>query len=126
MSKRAKEPAAMRLCPRFRLLCGEEVALGPGKVQLLKLVQETGSIRQAAMRMEMSYMRAWSLIRTMNRCFKEPLIEAVRGGSTHGGARPTSTGIAAIRLYDRLVNDSLAATQQTRRQFAALLKRNNS
>ena len=77
MSKRAKEPAAMRLCPRFRLLCGEEVALGPGKVQLLKLVQETGSIRQAAMRMEMSYMRAWSLIRTMN-------LQALRAANWRG------------------------------------------
>ena len=123
MSKRAKEPAAIRLCPRFRILCGEEIALGPGKVLLLKLVQETGSIRQAAMRMEMSYMRAWTLIRTMNRCFREPLIEAVRGGSKHGGARPTATGIAVIRLYERLVNDSLTATQPTRRQFAALLKK---
>ena len=61
MSKRAKEPTAIRLCPRFRVRCGAEVALGPGKVQLLKLVQETGSIRQAALHMEMSYMRAYCL-----------------------------------------------------------------
>jgi len=123
MAKRAKEPTGIRLCPRYRVLWGGDVALGPGKVQLLKLVQQTGSIRQAAIRMEMSYMRAWSLIRMMNRCFKEPLVKAVRGGSQHGGARPTRTGMAAVRLYEQLVSDSLAATQQTRRQMAALLRK---
>ena len=41
---------------------GKKIAFGPGKAVLLKLVEETGSISEAAKRMEMSYMRAWSLI----------------------------------------------------------------
>src|SRR4030095_2224304 len=69
-----------RLRPRMRVLCGEDIALGPGKVHLLALIDETGSIREAAERMGMSYMRAWTLIRMMNACFKEPLVVAVRGG----------------------------------------------
>ncbi len=67
-----------RLRPRMRVLCGGDIALGPGKVDLLALVGQTGSIREAAERMGMSYMRAWKLIKTMNACFKEPLVKAER------------------------------------------------
>jgi molybdate transport system regulatory protein len=54
------------------------IAFGPGKVDLLALVAKTGSIREAAERMEMSYMRAWTPIKTMNACFREPLASALR------------------------------------------------
>src|SRR5262245_50076314 len=117
-----KSPAA-RLQPRFRILCGDEIALGPGKVALLRAIRETGSIRRAAVQLEMSYMRAWLLIRTMNRCFKEPLVNAARGGSKYGGAELTPMGIAALNLYGRLEAESLAATEQTRRELEKLLKR---
>src|SRR2546429_7391639 len=85
----AKPSRAPRLRPRMRVLCGEEIAVGPGKVDLLALIGETGSIREAAERMGMSYMRAWKLIKTMNACFKKPLVEAGRGGrGQRGGALP--------------------------------------
>src|SRR5437773_1708030 len=56
------------LHPRLRITCGADIALGPGKVKLLELVAQTGSIAKAARRMQMSYMRAWTLIKTMERC----------------------------------------------------------
>src|SRR2546430_6328438 len=85
-AKPSREP---RLRPRMRVLCGEVIALGPGKVDLLALIGETGSIREAAERMGMSYMRAWKLIKTMNACFKKPLVEAGRGGwGPRGGEYP--------------------------------------
>lgn len=61
------------------MLCSEGIALGPGKVDLLALIGETGSIRKAAERMGMSYMRAWTLIKTMNACFHEPLVVTLAG-----------------------------------------------
>lgn len=42
-------------------------ALGPGKVRLLDLVGETGSISAAARIVDMSYRRAWMLVDAMNR-----------------------------------------------------------
>ena len=98
-----------RVCPRLRVFCGEEIALGPGKCDLLALVAETGSIREAAARMGLSYMRAWTMIRTMNNCFKEPLVSAARGGKSHGGATLTNTGRAALQLYQEMEKRSLAA-----------------
>jgi molybdate transport system regulatory protein len=112
---------APRLLPRLRVLCGEEVALGPGKVDLLALVYETGSIRAAAERMGMSYMRAWKLIQTMNGCFREPLVAASRGGKERGGAVLTETGRRALNLYRALEGESQKACQPTWQQLRKLL-----
>ena len=107
-SKGSREP---RLRPRMRVVCGDEIALGPGKVDLLALVQQTGSIRESAERMGMSYMRAWKLIKTMNACFKQPLVEAVRGGRGHGGATLTKTGLKALQLYQQIEQDCVKAAK---------------
>src|SRR6185436_1216131 len=98
-----------RIRPRLRVNHGEAIALGPGKVDLLRLVAETCSIREAAEVMHMSYMRAWTLIKTMNACFKAPLVEAVRGGKAGGGAQLTETGHKALRLYQQMEADCLGA-----------------
>ena len=118
----SKKSSGVSLRPRLRVICGENIALGPGKVDLLGLVGETGSIREAADRMGMSYMRAWTLIKTMNACFKEPLVEAVRGGSKHGGARLTVTGRNALKLYHAVEEDCLRATKARWRRLKGLLQ----
>ena len=113
---------APELRPRMRVVCGEEIALGPGKIELLAMVVQTGSIREAADRMGMSYMRAWKLIQTMNRCFKEPLIEAVRGGRLHGGALLTGTGRKALKLYRAMEQNCLASTRAHWNELKSLLR----
>ena|SRR4026207_468968 len=95
----------------MRVLCGEEIALGPGKIDLLAEIARTGSIRETADRMGMSYMRAWTLVKTMNQCFKEPLVMAARGGRGHGGAVLTETGKRALRLYQQMERDCLKTTK---------------
>ena len=118
---RQRKADSRRICPRLRVHYGEDIALGPGKVELLALVAETGSIREAAERMHMSYMRAWTLIRTMNRCFKEPLVEAVRGGKAGGGARLSATGRRALALYQQIEAACLAAGEPDWQELKALL-----
>jgi molybdate transport system regulatory protein len=109
------------LLPRFRVMRGKKIAFGPGKLELMELVAETGSIGKAARRMEMSYMRAWSLIQTMNTCFKEPVIEAMRGGHERGGAELTVTGQQVLKLYRRMEADGLKAVQADWRSLEKLL-----
>jgi molybdate transport system regulatory protein len=111
---------------RFRIIFGSNIAIGPGKSQLLRHVRETGSISEAARRMKMSYMRAWSLIRTMNACFREPVITTRRGGKNQGGAELTPTGEQLLRLYEQLESECLASTKTTRLAIAALLKADRS
>ncbi|KAB2848305.1 MAG: LysR family transcriptional regulator [Sphingopyxis terrae] len=71
--------------PKLRILLGAEIAIGPGKADLLDAVARTGSISAAAREMDMSYRRAWSLVDAMNRCFRMPLVEASKGGTGGGG-----------------------------------------
>lgn len=110
------------LHPRFRILYGRHIALGPGKVELLTWVGKTGSINQAAKQMGMSYMRAWSLIQAMHKCFKQPVIETARGGHERGGAELTPTGRRVVELYRRMEKDSLQAVQADWRALRKLLR----
>lgn len=87
------------LSVRVRVLRGEEVGLGPGKADLLAAVAETGSITKAAARLGISYMHAWSLVQTMNACFRAPLVESSRGGARGGGAGLTEAGREVLAIY---------------------------
>jgi molybdate transport system regulatory protein len=94
---------------RLRLYVGAEIALGPGKADLLASVHETGSIAQAAQNLGMSYMRAWTLVRTMNDCFTSPLIETARGGASGGRACLTPAGLEVLSLYRTMTAEGLRA-----------------
>jgi molybdate transport system regulatory protein len=100
----------LALKPRFRVMAGRTIALGPGKMQLLQLVEETGSLRQAAKKMGMSYMRAWTLLRTMNRCFTANLVVSIRGGRRGGGAQLTPMGEKVLGLYREMERASVKAS----------------
>ena len=69
----------------LRIDFNEGRALGPGKVRLLELVGETGSISAAGRAMGMSYRRAWLLVDALNRTFHMPVVEARGGGADGGG-----------------------------------------
>lgn len=45
--------------PKLRILLGAEIAIGPGKTDLLEAIAPNGSISAAAREMRMSYRRAW-------------------------------------------------------------------
>lgn len=112
-------PAAVM--PRLRVLCGPEIALGPGKARLLQGIAEMGSLSAAARELDMSYMRAWRLVHTMNACFREPLVELSRGGREQGGATLTATGSRALELYREMERRSREAIDGPWRELAALL-----
>jgi molybdate transport system regulatory protein len=120
---KTKPTRTAALQPRLRVRVGLDIALGPGKVELLELVGQTGSITEAAKEMGVSYMRAWTMIRTMNACFREPLVIAARGGSKGGGsAKLTETGRKALELYQQMSERCLKATQPGWKRLRRLLK----
>lgn len=114
MSSRSSGPVA-----RLRILLGDAIAMGPGKADLLEGIRETGSIAAAGRRMKMSYKRAWLLIETMNGCFAKPVVEALKGGKSGGGARLTPLGEVVLTRYRRMQ----AATERAIRDDLAALKR---
>jgi molybdate transport system regulatory protein len=87
---------------RLRIVLEPDIAIGPGKADLLEGIRETGSIAAAGRRLGMSYKRAWYLVETMNRCFRRPLVEASKGGRAGGGARLTELGQEVLARYRRM------------------------
>lgn len=81
-------------------------ALGPGKVRLLELVGETGSISAAGRAMGMSYRRAWMLVDALNRTFSLPVVETRGGGAGGGGASLTPFGAGVIENYRAMEHDA--------------------
>ena len=87
---------------RLRIRRGGDIAVGPGKVNLLEAIATAGSITAAARQLGMSYRRAWLLVDTMNRCFRKPVVEAEAGGKRGGGARLTALGAEVAQRYRRI------------------------
>jgi len=98
--------------PRFRVLLDKDIALGPGKVDLLEAIDACGSISRAAKQVPLSYRRAWDMVDTMNRCFKSPLVEMSTGGRGGGGARLTPLGRRVARLYRAMEKAAAEATEK--------------
>ncbi|WP_037434122.1 winged helix-turn-helix domain-containing protein [Sinorhizobium fredii] len=91
--------ADTELRPVLRIDFPPEDRLGRGKIMLLELIRETGSISAAGRAMDMSYRRAWLLVDALNRMFREPAVESQRGGRQGGGAALTEFGEALIERF---------------------------
>jgi molybdate transport system regulatory protein len=74
-------------------------SVGPGKIRLLELVRDTGSISAAGRAMDMSYRRAWLLIDALNKMFRDPVVTTKLGGKAGGGAALTPFGEALLGKY---------------------------
>ena len=105
----------------LRLMQGDNIAIGPGKADLLEGIRDTGSIAAAGRQMGMSYKRAWLLVDTMNNCFKEPLVETSKGGAARGGARLTPLGELVLSRYRSLQTTAEAAVARGMDDLEGLL-----
>lgn len=112
----------IRIPSRYRIYRGQDIVLGPGKAELLALIAETGSLSEAARRMDMSYNRAWLHVKVMNEAFAQPLVATTRGGAGKGGAELTETGREVLDLYRRLEAEAAAATAATRKALARQMR----
>jgi molybdate transport system regulatory protein len=81
--------------------------IGHGRIQLLELIGERGSIAQAAKAMGMSYKRAWYLMDEFNAMFADPLIARQHGGKGGGAAIVTPFGAELVRQYREMEAKSL-------------------
>lgn len=97
---------------KLQIACGDALALGPGKADLIEAIAAQGSISGAARSMGMSYRRAWLLVDEMNRCFDPPLVETLRGGGLERGARVSETGLAVVAAYREMERDAAAIAER--------------
>ncbi|MFC0204805.1 winged helix-turn-helix domain-containing protein [Novosphingobium soli] len=114
-------PAPPRLKIKIQIHCEDEIAIGPGKADLLEAIRRHGSISAAGRAMDMSYRRAWLLVDTMNRCWDGPLVQTSPGRSATSGARLTELGEQVLAHYRTLQDDIVRAAHGA--DYDALAKR---
>ena len=73
--------------------------VGPGKIRLLELIEEAGSLSRAAEQMRVSYRRAWLFVQQINQAFDEPAVSTPEHGHGGAAARLTDFGKELIRRY---------------------------
>ncbi len=115
--KRSKQD----LKPQIRIMFRKAIAMGPGKADLLRAIDETGSISGAARQMEMSYRRAWLLVDTMNQAFKSPVVVTLTGGKAGGGAAVTEFGKEVLQRYSAMEAKASASVARELRSFTDMM-----
>lgn len=111
-----------RLKLKAQIFCGEEPALGPGKADLLEAIDAQGSISAAGRAMGMSYRRTWLLVDSMNRCFRDRLVDTIAGGGEGRGARLTPAGRDVLARYRTMEARLAAAVGDDLAGLSALLR----
>ena len=80
-------------------LCAGDRFFGPGVCELLERIRETGSIQAAAARMEMSYSKAWKILKRAEEEMGVSLINRVSGGKNGGSSTLTPAGEKAVSEF---------------------------
>jgi molybdate transport system regulatory protein len=83
----------------IRIFISDAGAMGPGKARLLELIDQTGSIRAAAKAMNVSYRRAWLLLKETETIFGAPVLDRQTGGRGGGGTALTRLGRDVVTHY---------------------------
>lgn len=101
----------------LRLLdSGDEAFFGPGPARLFRQVQAHASLHRAAAAMEMSYSKAWRMVRNVELALGEPMLIRTRGGNDGGGSTLTAAAEALLAAYEAFETDVRAEVD---RLFAA-------
>jgi molybdate transport system regulatory protein len=106
--------------PKLRVwvVFGKHLKLGDGRARLLELIDERGSLRQAAAGLGMSYRNAWGYLRELEKAAGFPFVEPATRGSTRSGLRLTASGrqfLACYRKFQRSLDG--AAVRHFERAF---------
>ena len=95
---------------RVYLTDGEgERVFGEGPYRLLKGIESSGSLRAAALEMNMAYSKALRILKRAEQAFGMPLTTRAIGGRDGGGSRLTPEGkelLEKYELYRRKCEDS--------------------
>lgn len=94
-----------------------EKFFGEGPARLLRGVEETGSLRAAAMSMNMAYTKALKLVKNAEAAWGVPLITRSAGGKDGGGSRLTDEGKECLRRYERYRDACIQANRQLYLEF---------
>jgi len=87
-------------------------------IGLLRAIDQSGSINQAAKQVGLSYKGAWQMIERANNLAPKVLISTATGGSKGGGTILTTAGHALLNLFARLEQQHTQFLQQLNQSLA--------
>ncbi|HOX40359.1 MAG TPA: LysR family transcriptional regulator [Candidatus Brocadiia bacterium] len=107
--------------PRVRsklwLEVGSAPFFGPGLERLLGAIEQTGTLKAAALSCGMSYRRAWELVKGAESRLGSPLLRTRPGGYQGGGSALSEEGARWLEIFRRLNEETMAFADA---RFAAL------
>jgi len=106
-----KKESSYKINGSLWIECEHERFFGPGPVELLEHIAETGSLNRAAKKMGMSYKKAWEMVNALNAQTTRPVVIPRTGGEKGGGSTLTEEAWDLINYHRSL-----------RERFAAFLK----
>lgn len=75
---------------------------GPGIARLLELVNEHKNLQKASVLMEMSYTKAWKIIKRAEKNLGIRLIKGQTGGVGGGSSELTKEGLDLLNKYNKM------------------------
>lgn len=94
-----------------------EKFFGEGPARLLRGIDESGSLRAAAMSMDMAYTKALKLMKQAEDALGFSLIARTTGGKAGGGSVLTPEGKQWLRQYETYRDACIRANQELYRQY---------
>lgn len=91
----------MRPVTKVYLYEGDEKFFGEGPYRLLKGIEETGSLRRAAMDMKLSYSKAINMVAKAESVLGFSLTEKKTGGKGGGGSTLTAKAVEFLSKYEK-------------------------
>lgn len=74
--------------------------LGDGKWQILKAIEETGSLTGACDKLGITYRRTWNDLKNIEQKLGIVLLEKSRGGADGGSSKLTLEGLKLVKAFD--------------------------
>ena len=110
----------MKACLRIRVDFEEGTILSPGKVRLFEMVEQCGSIEEAASTIQMDLDRAQQVITRLEGLFGGPLVEQATGGSDQQRLRLTELGRKVVERYREAERASALAADRLLSELISL------
>ncbi|MCI1722289.1 MAG: LysR family transcriptional regulator [Lachnospiraceae bacterium] len=106
-----------KFVPKIKLtIHGKESFFGPGIAELMSLVQEKGSVKNACREMGLSYTKGWTILNRAEKELGYPVIRRNHGGMDGGTSSLTEQGEKLLSDYYELEKDVDAYTRKAFRK----------
>jgi molybdate transport repressor ModE-like protein len=91
--------------------------LGEGRINLLKEIDRTGSLKSASENLKISYRKAWGNIKEAEELLGFKLVEKQRGGKDGGNSQLSEEGKQLLAAYDELKMDFDRSIKKITKKF---------